>query len=141
MSSKTNKKEQSPKRFVLNDCSLLIPMPCHSPSSMYLPRRFHTSFPMELEGRITQPQFQHLINEINSHLQSAYSPQSAFWENVLAILTWHTSLFWWRGRFETELRKVEQVIERANDEVYNGLGLNVLSPRHVGLQFLEIEYY
>ncbi|KAJ9101042.1 hypothetical protein QFC21_003260 [Naganishia friedmannii] len=61
---------------------------------------FHSSFPMELEGRITPIEFRTLIDDINKRLQSASSQKAAVMENILAILTWHTSLFWWTSRYE-----------------------------------------
>lgn len=41
-----------------------------------------------------------MIDEVNTHLERAYSQKAAVAENILAILTWHTSLFWWTSKFE-----------------------------------------
>lgn len=80
--------------------------------------QFHPNYPMELEGRvrsigfhclsfiadrqvqISPAEFSTLIQEVNRHLIHAYSQKAAVAENILAILTWHTSLFWWTSRFE-----------------------------------------
>lgn len=89
--------------------------------------QFYTSWVMELEGRVrlvpvdlshavcvrsstspvsispfqvTPTQFQALINTLNHHLQLANSTGSTVWENILAVLTWHTSLIWYTPRFE-----------------------------------------
>lgn len=86
---------------------------------------------------MTPAQFQALINTINHHLQLANSTGSTVWENVLAVLTWHTSLIWYTPRFERELRNIEKIIEQANTELWNAKGLNVLSPRDVALQYVS----
>nr|XP_031859061.1 uncharacterized protein CI109_005567 [Kwoniella shandongensis]KAA5526133.1 hypothetical protein CI109_005567 [Kwoniella shandongensis] len=103
--------------------------------------QFETFFPMELEGRISPKQFTSFINELNKPLISAYSIKGAIWDNTIAIATLWTSLIWRTSCFERELRRAEEIIDRANKEVFNQQGLNVLSPRDVALQFLEIEYY
>lgn len=36
-----------------------------------------------------------------------------------------------------ELRKVESVLEKANEELWNQRGLNLLSPRKVALQYVR----
>lgn len=86
---------------------------------------------------MTPAQFQALINTINHHLQLANSTGSTVWENVLAVLTWHTSLIWYTPRFEREMRNIEKIIEQANTELWNAKGLNVLSPRDVALQYVS----
>jgi hypothetical protein len=52
------------------------------------------------EDQVTPVQCQALINDINHHLQMAYSTRSAIWEGLLALCTWQTSLFWYTSRFE-----------------------------------------
>lgn len=51
-------------------------------------------------GQVTPTQFQSLINSINHHLQLAYAPSTTVWDNVIAVLTWHTSLIWKVSGFE-----------------------------------------
>ncbi|KAK8849445.1 hypothetical protein IAR55_004778 [Kwoniella newhampshirensis] len=103
--------------------------------------RFETSFPMELEGRISPKQFMSFINDLNEPLVSAYSVTGATADNIIAVATLWTSLLWRTSWFERELRRAEQVIRQANQDLFNANGLNVLSPRDVALQFLEVEYY
>jgi hypothetical protein len=86
---------------------------------------------------VTPAQFQALINTINHHLQLANSTGSTVWENVLAVLTWHTSLIWYTPRFEREMRNIEKIIEQANTELWSSKGLSVLSPRDVALQYVS----
>lgn len=40
-----------------------------------------------------------------------------------------------------ELRKLEASIEKMNKETFNAVGLNVLSPRDVGLQFVSQQLF
>jgi predicted N-acetyltransferase YhbS len=37
-----------------------------------------------------------------------------------------------------ELRKAEEVIRHANEQTFNPVGLNILSPRSVGLQYVSV---
>ena len=62
--------------------------------------QFYSSWVMELEGRVTPTHFLDLINTINHHLQLAHSPGATVWENTLAVLTWHTSLWWYTSHYE-----------------------------------------
>ncbi|RSH93676.1 hypothetical protein EHS25_006323 [Saitozyma podzolica] len=101
--------------------------------------QFETGFPMELEGRITPAQFHTFVTSLNAHLSSAYSLRGAVRDNLLAIASWWTSLWWHTSHFEKELQNAEALIAKTNREVFNPKGLNVLSPRDVALQFLEIE--
>lgn len=101
--------------------------------------------------------------EINSIMRSAYSTEAAVIDNLIAIATWWTSLMFRDGHFEKvrhpsflrtkdallagrrtvlcsadeqELKRVESFIEKGNREVFNPVGLNVLSPRYTALQFV-----
>lgn len=62
--------------------------------------RFSTSFPLELESRISPAKFTAFIEEINVHLREAYSVSGAVMDNLLAIATWWTSLMWHTSHFE-----------------------------------------
>ncbi|KAI9632918.1 Golgin subfamily A member 7/ERF4 family-domain-containing protein [Dioszegia hungarica] len=103
--------------------------------------QFETSFPMELDGRITPMAFQSLIESINTRLTAAYSIRGAAIDNLIAIASWWTSIWWRTSCFERNLQAAEKQIKEANEGVFNPAGLNVLSPRDVALQYLEIEYY
>ncbi|WVQ79493.1 hypothetical protein IAT38_001592 [Cryptococcus sp. DSM 104549] len=103
--------------------------------------QFETSFPMELEGRIQPAQFTAFINTLNTHFTSAYAVGPTILDNVIAVASLWTSLLWRKSTFEKGLGEVEKAIREANEATFNPQGLNVLSPRDVALQFLEIEYY
>ncbi|ORY35010.1 Golgin subfamily A member 7/ERF4 family-domain-containing protein [Naematelia encephala] len=103
--------------------------------------QFDTTFPIELEDRITPDQWRTFIDQLNIHLAEAYSVKGAVMDNLLAIFTWWTSLLWSTSHFERGLKEAEKTIQQANTEVFESKGLRVLSPRSVALQFLEIEYY
>ncbi|OXC67669.1 hypothetical protein AYX13_03755 [Cryptococcus neoformans] len=103
--------------------------------------QFETIFPLELEGRIQPSELSSFLNAINAKLAEAYAMTPNIIDNLIAIATFWTSLLWKTSHFEKKLKEVEGVIEDANKKMFNKVGLNVLSPRDVALQFLEIEYY
>lgn len=67
---------------------------------MKLISRFSTTFPLELESRISPAKFTTFIEEINVPLREAYSVSGAVLDNLLAIATWWTSLMWHTSHFE-----------------------------------------
>ncbi|WWC93085.1 uncharacterized protein L201_008050 [Kwoniella dendrophila CBS 6074] len=103
--------------------------------------QFDTVYPMELDGRIQPNQILTFITGLNEILYSAYAVRAAIWDNLIAVGTLWTSLFWRQSHFEKELQRAEKFIRESNQQLFNPQGLNVLSPRFVALQFLEIEYY
>ncbi|KLT44281.1 hypothetical protein CC85DRAFT_283795 [Cutaneotrichosporon oleaginosum] len=103
--------------------------------------QFSTAFPLELETRLDAATYTKLIESINAPLREAYSVSGAVVDNLIGVLTWWTSLLWRTSHFEKELRRAEDIIEEANTTTFNRVGLNILSPRSVALQYLEIEYY
>ncbi|WVQ96412.1 hypothetical protein IAU59_003517 [Kwoniella sp. CBS 9459] len=102
--------------------------------------QFESTFPLELEGRIQPSQFTAFINHLNEILTAAYSVRGAIWDNLIAVSSLWTSLMWRQSHFERELKRAESYIHENNKDMFNPHGLNVLTPRHVALQFLEIEY-
>ncbi|BEJ14821.1 hypothetical protein CspHIS471_0405880 [Cutaneotrichosporon sp. HIS471] len=103
--------------------------------------QFSTAFPLELETRLDAATYTKFIESINVPLREAYSVSGAVIDNLIGVLTWWTSLLWHKSHFESELRRAEDLIEEANEKTFHRVGLNILSPRSVALQYLEIEYY
>nr|XP_018260533.1 uncharacterized protein I303_07455 [Kwoniella dejecticola CBS 10117]OBR82691.1 hypothetical protein I303_07455 [Kwoniella dejecticola CBS 10117] len=101
--------------------------------------QFDTVYPLELDGRIRPSELLSFINTLNEIMYSAYSVKGAIWDNLVAVGTLWTSLIWRTSHFERELVRAEEYIQKSNKEIFNEKGLNVLSPRYVALQFLEIE--
>lgn len=62
--------------------------------------RFETSFPMELGSRISASDFSSFISTLNAHLVAAYSVRGAVIDNLIAVATWWTSLWWRTSTFE-----------------------------------------
>lgn len=56
--------------------------------------------PVELEGRIAPTAFTFFMEALNIHLREAYSTKGAVVDNVVAVLTWWTSLLWRKSKFE-----------------------------------------
>ncbi|ODO00613.1 hypothetical protein L198_02933 [Cryptococcus wingfieldii CBS 7118] len=103
--------------------------------------QFETVFPIELDNRISPQALSSFINTLNAQLQEAYKPWPNALDNVIGIASLWTSLWWRQSHFEKVLQALEKYIENVNHDTFNPAGLNVLSPRDVALQFLEIEYY
>ncbi|KIJ59813.1 hypothetical protein HYDPIDRAFT_177683 [Hydnomerulius pinastri MD-312] len=103
--------------------------------------QFSPIYPLELEGRITATQFLEMINDINEILISAHSIRHSFLFNFLAVFTLQLSTLVLTSHYTKEMRRLEQKIEELNTQIYNPVGLNILSPRKVAFLFLEIEYY
>lgn len=99
--------------------------------------RFETIFPLELEGRVQPSQLFSFLNAINAKFVEAYAMTPNSIDNLIALATLWTSLLWKTSHFEKKLKEVERLIEDANRETFNKVGLNVLSPRDVALQFVS----
>jgi hypothetical protein len=56
---------------------------------------------MELDSRISAADFTSFINTLNAHLVAAYSVRGAVVDNLIAVATWWTSLWWRTSTFET----------------------------------------
>jgi len=103
--------------------------------------QFSGTWPLELEGRITPTQFLETINAINERLLAAHSLRGAALENALAFFTLQLSRAVWRGKYDTEMQKLKELIDDYNVKLYNPEGLHIRWPRKVAFLFLEIEYY
>jgi len=103
--------------------------------------QFSSSFPLELEGRLTPTQFLETINSINERLISAHSVKAAMLDNTIAILSLYISTIFRKTHYEKEMQMLRGLIEQINKELFHSRGLRILWPRQVGFLFLEIEYY
>ncbi|THU87763.1 hypothetical protein K435DRAFT_335492 [Dendrothele bispora CBS 962.96] len=103
--------------------------------------QFAPIYPLELDGRITPTKFLESINAINELLISAHSMRHTLLDNVLAVFTLQLSRLVFESHYEKEMKRLEQLFEDLNVDVFNPVGLNLLWPRKVAFLFLEIEYY
>ncbi|KAF8308440.1 hypothetical protein DL93DRAFT_2159016 [Clavulina sp. PMI_390] len=103
--------------------------------------QFHSTFPLELEGRITPTQFQETINDINELLISAHDLGKSARYNALAAFTLYVSTLVMSSHYDQEMQKLEALIEEKNANLYQPQGLRILWPRKTAFLFLEIEYY
>ncbi|KAJ7451140.1 Golgin subfamily A member 7/ERF4 family-domain-containing protein [Mycena latifolia] len=103
--------------------------------------QFAPIYPLELEGRITPTQFLESINAINELLISAHSLRHSFLDNLLSVFTLQLSRLLMTSHFEKGMRRLQQLINELNAQVYNPVGLNILWPQRVAFLFMEIEYY
>jgi len=103
--------------------------------------QFASTYPLELEGRITPTQFLETINTINELLISAHSIRHSFFNNLLAVFTLQISRLIVASHYDKEMSRLEHLVQDLNTELYNPVGLNIRWPRKTAFLFLEIEYY
>ncbi|KZP15221.1 hypothetical protein FIBSPDRAFT_867502 [Athelia psychrophila] len=103
--------------------------------------QFSTTYPLELEGRITHTQFLETVNAINELLISAHSIRHSLVNNVLAVITLQASRLIVIPHYDKEMLRLEHLIADLNAGLYNPVGLHIRWPRDVAFMFLEIEYY
>lgn len=96
-----------------------------------------TSISVNTDHQISPSVLQSLIESLNTDLTAAYSIRGAAIDNIIAVASWWTSLWWRTSTFERYLQSLEEKIRLANEEVFNPAGLNVLSPRDVALQYVS----
>ncbi|KAK4698999.1 hypothetical protein P7C70_g7268, partial [Phenoliferia sp. Uapishka_3] len=103
--------------------------------------QFWSGWIWELEGRVTPTAYQNTLNELNNILASAHDPYKSALDNTLAVLTLYLSPRIFGSHYQREMKKFDEALNRANRDVYNPVGLNILSPRRTAFLFIEIEYY
>lgn len=134
-----------------------------APHPPWTPARFHTTYPLELEGRISPTKFQETLNDINDALLGANSFGWAVFDNCLMVATFHLSLLVRTSHFEKvrssssaslpvpvetlfnpcwfqEINRLEALIESKNQEVWEPAGLRLRSPRKVAFMFVSPSY-
>ena len=99
--------------------------------------QFSTSYPLELQGRITPTQFLETINGLNEGLIRAHSLASACVDNTLAILTLWLSTLFIESTYDKEMKRLQQLVDALNAELYNPQGLNILWPRKCAFLFVS----
>ncbi|CDU25363.1 uncharacterized protein SPSC_05197 [Sporisorium scitamineum] len=109
-------------------------------SSGELPQ-FHSSFPLELEGRISPTTFSELINDINTLLIKAHNPTKTWIDNTFAISTFYLSTLLVGSHYRRTMRELEELIARSNRETLNPVGLSLVDPHKSAFLFIELEYY
>ncbi|GAA6054143.1 hypothetical protein JCM3770_003217 [Rhodotorula araucariae] len=103
--------------------------------------QFWSGWMWELEGRVSPKDYEKTVDEMNAILASAHDPAKSLLDNCLAILTLYLSPLVLTSHYEREMLKLHTLLARANRELYNPAGLNLLSPRTNAFLFMEIEYY
>lgn len=108
--------------------------------------------------KLTPTEFQNTLNELNAALASANDPWKSCFDNCLAILTLYISPLILSSHYERvsfflllaleasanslcrqqEMKKFDRILERANRDVFNPAGLNILSPRRNAFLFVSL---
>lgn len=100
--------------------------------------QFSSSYPLELQDRITPTQFLETINALNEGLIRAHSLSSAFIDNTMAVLTLWLSPLFIESRYDKEMKRLQQLVDALNAELYNPQGLNILWPRKCAFLFVSL---
>ncbi|SAM84550.1 uncharacterized protein UBRO_05833 [Ustilago bromivora] len=103
--------------------------------------QFHSSFPLELEGRISPTAFGEIINDLNSALISAHNPTKTWIDNSAAILSFYLTSLVFGTHYQREMKELEEWIGKTNKEQLEKVGLRMKNPKGCGWQFVEIEYF
>ncbi|KIS68254.1 uncharacterized protein UMAG_10511 [Mycosarcoma maydis] len=109
-------------------------------SSGELPQ-FHSSFPLELEGRISPTTFSELINDINTLLIKAHNPRRTWIDNTFAILTFYISTLLFGSHHQRTMAELDSCIESCNRQTLHPAGLSLVNPRKTAFLFIELEYF
>jgi hypothetical protein len=99
--------------------------------------QFSTSYPLELQGRITPTQFLETINALNEGLIRAHSIAASCFDNTLAVLTLWMSTLVLESRYAKEMKRLQLLVDALNAELYNPQGLNILWPRKSAFLFVS----
>ncbi|KAH9982194.1 Golgin subfamily A member 7/ERF4 family-domain-containing protein [Lactifluus volemus] len=99
--------------------------------------QFASTFPMELEGRITPTQFLESINAINEVLISAYNLWRSVVDNCVEILSLQLSRLFLSTHYQREMSRLQRLMDELNRQLFNPVGLNMLWPRKVGFLFVS----
>ncbi|CAF1087708.1 unnamed protein product [Didymodactylos carnosus] len=97
--------------------------------------RFQERFPIELEGRIDQNIFVHILEEINKIYDDAEQLSfKTFMENCCACLTGYLLLLCMPTHYEKCVKKAAHYINEQNEHVLNRQGILMLDPMEKGLR-------
>jgi hypothetical protein len=101
--------------------------------------KFHTRFPVELEGKIDRGQFEYTINTLNTlYAEAEKANCSTYCEGCMACLTAYIIYFCTETHYEKCLKKVSRFVHEQNEQVWTKRGLLITDPIELGLRVVEI---
>jgi len=101
--------------------------------------RFDETFPVELEGKVTQEEFRRTISSINVIFAQAEALDfTSFIEGCLGCLTFYTFLLCYEDRYKKKVKELNQLIFNENERVYRNKGLEIINPIENGLLKIDI---
>ncbi|RIB24625.1 Golgin subfamily A member 7/ERF4, partial [Gigaspora rosea] len=100
--------------------------------------QFRTTFPTEIDGRITPIQFRQTINRLNELLAKAFNPKNNWYDNCLACLSIYTSTLFSQSHYEKIVEEICIFLDNENQNLYNINGLNFRDPRKISFLFVSI---
>lgn len=101
--------------------------------------KFDTKLPTELQGKISAPEFENVIERINEIYADAekLSARSCF-ENCCACLTAYLLLICMPTNYEKNVKKASELITNENERLFIPRGLLMVDPMERGLRCIEI---
>ncbi|SNX85157.1 uncharacterized protein MEPE_03866 [Melanopsichium pennsylvanicum] len=103
--------------------------------------QFHSSFPLELEDRISPTTLSEIVNDINQLLIDAHNPTHTWIDNIVAILTFYLSSIMLGTHYKKTIEKLNNYIDKVNKDLLHPVGLALVNPVKTAFLFIEVEYY
>uniref|UniRef100_A0A7S4KGN6 Ras modification protein ERF4 n=1 Tax=Paramoeba aestuarina TaxID=180227 RepID=A0A7S4KGN6_9EUKA len=128
----------------------LVNWPGIPPTSVLIPRdyeeshyiKFHTQFPVDLNGAIDEDIYQNTIETINQILHQADEYNLfTFLEGLVACSTFWTIYLCYGSTHARIKRQLDEFLENENTKNYNANGYHINCPLKNGLLFIEISRY
>ncbi|GAM27458.1 hypothetical protein SAMD00019534_106340, partial [Acytostelium subglobosum LB1] len=95
--------------------------------------KFDRTFPQELNGKVTQSEFEHTVDKINAWLKRAETIDIRnVCEELLGCLTFFTSYLWYQDKYSV----ISMFLQEQNDTVYYNRGVSWINPVNNG--FLKV---
>ncbi|KYR00601.1 diacylglycerol kinase protein DgkA [Tieghemostelium lacteum] len=100
--------------------------------------KFEKDFPQELQGKVTQNEFEYTIDKINGWLEVAETVDArSIFQECVGCLTFYSFYLCFNDKYKTCVNKIKEFIKEQNENVYNPKGVTWLNPINNG--FLKIE--
>ncbi|EFA84050.1 diacylglycerol kinase protein DgkA [Heterostelium album PN500] len=95
--------------------------------------KFYRELPNELNGKVSQNEFEHTIDKINTWLEKAETIDGRnVLEECIGCLTFFTSYLWYKDKYTSSVEKISRFLQEQNDTVYYNKGISWVNPMNNG---------
>eukprot|EP00055_Hartaetosiga_balthica_P003413 m.7685 g.7685 ORF g.7685 m.7685 type:complete len:125 (-) comp2885_c0_seq1:50-424(-) len=102
--------------------------------------RFLNEIPQPLENKISQAEFDHAINQINSLFEEAETPSAKLYAlNFLSCIFFYLLDLCIPNPYEQIHREVSATAKRIDKEIFQPKGMRFVDPLRRGLRVIEIQ--